>query len=255
MKDIAPAFLAVIAIVLAVLSFTRTRATNDAPGAEPVDLAPLLARLESLEERAAVPPPVAPTEAVERRDVPAAPQVDLAPLEARVARLERMFPTRTDRSGELVAGPELQRTPAEIEDGRRVRTVGARATILDPTKSEEAKLEAWRNLRHAGPEAWTDAVVAEMVRIGSTSPEARVRADVWRQADGDARHDALVPALLQALASDRESNVREEAAETLANYRGRREVLLALESAAANDAEEGVRRQARSSLDKGQARR
>lgn len=153
------------------------------------------------------------------------------------------------RRREAGAAPErVQRSAAEVAAERIALVERARTTIVDPRASEADKLRAWGQLRGAGPDAWTPEVVAEMARIGLTSSDAAVRADVWRQASAPrARSDALVPPLLQALA-DAEARVRSEAAETLGRYREHGLVVQALEATAANDPDDDVRRQARRSL-------
>jgi HEAT repeat protein len=59
--------------------------------------------------------------------------------------------------------------------------------------------------------AFDDAVVAAIVQIGSTSPEARAREWAWRGARG-VRHPVLLEALLTSLSSDAHPNVRRGAA-------------------------------------------
>ena len=90
-----------------------------------------------------------------------------------------------------------------------------------------------------------------MVRIGETSEDEAVRADVWRQADGKDRNSLLVRPMLSALANDPSERVRSEAAETLQNYTGEPGVVPALRHAAKNDSSEEVRQEAQSSLSQG----
>ena len=122
----------------------------------------------------------------------------------------------------------------------------ARAAILDPASDEAAKLKAWARLRWESE--WGDAVLQEMIRVGETSQDEDVRADVWRQADGESRNTLLVGPLIRALQSDPAEKAREEAAETLANYLDEPGVKSALEDAAHNDSDKDVREQASESL-------
>lgn len=183
----------------------------------------------------------------------AVPDPRLDDLLRRVARLEaeRAQPPSERRptpQEEAQAEVERLQRRAARDAERAAGAAPARDRILDPRASETDKLAAWRALRDAGPDAWTDAVVAEMARIGLTSPSAQVRADVWRQADARARSERLVPSLMQALVHDPDASTREEAAETLANYLDSPGVRAALEAAAANDADPNVKRQALGSL-------
>ena len=90
--------------------------------------------------------------------------------------------------------------------------------MLDPTASEQAKLTAWRSIRRNAADFWTDEIVAEAVRIGTTSADPQIRADIWRQAHANHTNTQLVQPLLQALGNDPHRSVREEAAETCLLY-------------------------------------
>lgn len=151
------------------------------------------------------------------------------------------------RREEDVAEQVLRREMRDQE--RKERAVTARTTILDVTASEDLKLKAWRELRRVAP--WGDDIVNEMVRIGETSEDEAVRADVWRQADGKDRNVLLVRPMLSALANDPSERVRSEAAETLQNYKAEPGVVPALRHAAENDSSEEVRQEAQSSLNQG----
>ncbi|MCC6782220.1 MAG: HEAT repeat domain-containing protein [Planctomycetes bacterium] len=212
-------------------------------------------RLTALERRPA--PSVVPSAAADLdRSAVADPRIDalverLAALDSRLGRLEARS------ASELAAASAPQHSPEEIavamarrRAAEAVQLQSVQATILDANASVGQKVAAWGRLRSAGPEAWNDAIVDQMARIGLTADDPNHRADVWRQADAQARSERLVPALLQALTSDTDDRVREEAAETLENYRELPQVRAALESAAANDPAEKVRNFARRSLER-----
>jgi len=190
----------------------------------------------------------------ERIPVAAGDPDTLNNLEKRLTRIERQL---------AILAKQAKTTPTAstlIQDTRdesqrvmnKVLNISShQQCILSPQKSERDKLIAWSNLRGLGKDAWTDNVVMEMSRIGLTSTDASVRADVWRQADANAKSPLLVPSLLKALSSDGDAKVREEAAETLENYKDDLTVKRALETAKQSDADKGVRRQAGSSLSGG----
>lgn len=175
----------------------------------------------------------------------------LTELSARLTRLEQQVASRQNREQRTAAvdaqAPQPQAPPDPAELLRQ--TAGFQTTILDPRATEQDKLRAWGSLRNREG-AWTDAVVAEMTRIGLSSADPAVRADVWRQADGRSTHPAMAVALLQALQSDAVAGVREEAAETLENYADRPDVQQALRLAREHDPDEKVRRYAQRSLER-----
>ena len=225
------------------------------PGADPADgtdLTDVLERLARLERRAERPRVTrggvnAPTDS----NAPgrSAPQVDpafVAELDVRLRALEGVEHERA-RAAELLEADRQLRAARSAEE-RRERAQTAVATMRDPAASEDDKRRAWGQLRSAADELWDDAIVNEAIRIGTTSADASIRADIWRQADANAKSPLLMRPMIQAVLYDDAPEVREEAAETLANYRDDPAVAAALEQAAQNDAEEDVRRQAESSL-------
>lgn len=191
----------------------------------------------------------------ERVPVSAGDPETLNNLEKRLTRIERQLailarqakPTPAPKTSNN-AGTGIQRSRGDDPIAMAKRIQDSRSKILDPQQSVKDKLRAWSELRGLGKDAWTDSVVMEMSRIGLTSTDASVRADVWRQADANAKSPLLVPSLLKALSSDGDEKVREEAAETLENYKDDLTVKRALEVAKQSDADEGVRRQAGRSL-------
>lgn len=247
-----PVLLGLVALAVSSVALFRQPGPDPAPADPGAALAELIRRVEALEAR---------RPAAGLRE-PAAPRVERAPVQdPRVddllRRVERLEAERASAPQAGGAEGDPRRAAAELigrltaareRDPRAIES--ARTTILDPRASEADKIAAWSTLRQAGPDAWTDVVVDEMIRLGLGSADAQVRAAVWRQADADARSERLVPALLQALAQDSAANVREEAAETLENYLDSPGVRAALETAGSADADEGVRRQARRSLAK-----
>lgn len=191
---------------------------------------------------------------VDRRD-PAEADSTRHDLAARLTALEeRMAALELDRPAPGASQGDLERAALLEALGRRGRRgrmdeETARTTVLDGTRTEQEKLEAWRALR--GAEEWGDTVVSEMIRLGETSEDPEIRADVWRQADGRDRNTLLVDPMLRALQSDPSPSVRSEAAETLGNYLSEPGVRDALEAAAAHDDSDDVRDEAKSSLEGG----
>lgn len=212
-------------------------------------------RLTALEKRPA--PSVVPSAAAEPdRSTVADPRIDalverLSALESRLGRLEARSASEVATASVPQDSPEeIAAAMARRRAAEAVQVQTAQATILDPNAGVAQKLAAWGRLRGAGTEAWNDAIVDQMARIGLTADDPSHRANVWRQADAQARSERLVPALLQALSSDIDERVREEAAETLENYHELPQVRAALESAVANDPAEKVRNFARRSLER-----
>ncbi|MDH3420081.1 MAG: HEAT repeat domain-containing protein [Gammaproteobacteria bacterium] len=144
----------------------------------------------------------------------------------------------------------LIRTVVEgtLRDERERSPAASAETIMSPVATEREKVMAWGMLRGNAADYWTDSIVAEMVRIGLTSSDPQVRADVWRTAHAAHTHPLLLQPLLQTLSSDPDENVRAEAAETLDLYLDEPGVRAALESAAASDPDADVRQQAQTSL-------
>lgn len=210
--------------------------------AVPSDVA---ARMEAIEDRLAelemvpvlVRQPVSPDPVATRASVVAR----LAKMEESVAALKAAAKSRVLPSGHLTAARQ-DREPTD----RSLRHESARFSVLDPTLGDDAKLIAWRELRSA--EIWGDDVVLEMIRIGQSSQDPSIRADVWRQAHGRDRNELLVLPMMDAMRNDLNSRVRAEATETLADYKDRTDVLAALQFSAANDPDERVRREALESL-------
>ena len=252
-------WLATLATALAIVALVRQPrpaptewGTGKAEPSLAIDPA-LLARVSRLEEQ--VGHRAAETPLRETAD-PAALAIDRQALAALAARLDSVeqrlaapgVQLEQSTIPEPIAAPPP--SPEEWERQRLAKISSASDAILAPLATPQSKLEAWARLRRAGPDAWNDAVVLEMARLGINSPDAAVRADVWRQADGNSKSDLIVPSLLQALATDTAANVREEAAETLENYLDQPRVRVALEQAAAHDTDNGVRNQALQSLAK-----
>ena len=213
-------------------------------------------RLARLEEDAARP-------AAERVDlVPArAPRPTDSPvdtdrldlLEERLAELERAFsdgrnrpaPTRGDLQ---IEDPVATAVRAEAERQRRAQVqANASSIILDATTTDGEKLAAHQTLRRV-EDAYTPAMVAELVRLGLESDVPRYRADTWRFFDGSSRLPELVPHLRTAVNTDPEPNVREEAAETLGEYLDEAGVVELLEWLRDNDPDPEVRDEARRAL-------
>jgi len=219
----------------------------------------LRARLEQVEAESRTAVPVASAVPVERAET-VEPQPALLASDPEVARrlaaLEQAFAALQQRAAQSDAVPapaSLVKEPDPVDRARRVQE--NQQLILDARSDDKAKLRAWSQLRGLG-DSWNDAVVATMTHLGLTSADAKVRADVWRQADGGSRvHPVMCNALLLALASDGDAKVRDEAAETLENYLGQPVVRQALEQASRHDADEKVRRRAVETLSRVDRRR
>lgn len=216
--------------------------------ADPAVLARLDRRLAALEQQAANHVAPATADAQSREPTHARePAFDLSILDKLDERL-----TAVER--QLAALPRLNppqpeaprpRDPAQIARDLATTQQG----ILDANSTPEQKLQHWRRLR-AMENAYSDAVVQQMVNLGLTSPDAATRADVWRQADSRSKHPALAVAMIRALQSDTDDDVREEAAESLENYADRADVQQVLTWARDSDKSEGVRRYAARSLER-----
>src|SRR5262245_53111500 len=171
------------------------RATAPATSPLEAELVRLTARVDDLARAAATAVPIAPATG----DMPRQPAVDAAlaqqleqQLQQLAERVRQLEARQAQRGAAEAAQPE--RTPSAPVD-RAVAIAEMRRTVLAPGSTAAVKLEAWSRMRFQDG-SWDDATVAEMVRLGLTSEDAAVRADVWRQAHGNQRNDAMVPALL-----------------------------------------------------------
>jgi hypothetical protein len=170
-------------------------------------------------------------------------------LNERLVRLEQI---EQERQEAVQRRQEARQRRDEIRRSRIARNASAATqVILNPNANDQVKASAWRNLRGRAAQVWTDEIVAEAVRIGTTSSDPQLRADIWRQAHANHTHPLLLQPLLQALANDPDRNTREEAVETLDLYLDQPGVLEALRKASQDDSDAGVRRQASMSLSKG----
>jgi flagellar biosynthesis GTPase FlhF len=222
-------------------TFSRNRADDR--------IGPLIERIERIEQRldvlegASVRPASDLRESADDADSTESLPADLY---QRVARLETI---EQDRQEEARRQAEQRRVIEEARRAERAQlAAAAAATMMDPAADDQSKAQAWQRMRMSAPDAWTDEVVAEAVRIGMSSQDPQLRADIWRQAHANHTHPMLLQPLLQALASDANNFVREEAAETLDLYLDQPGVREALELAAQYDAHPSVRRQATISL-------
>jgi len=207
-------------------------------------------RVTALEAQLAAPRAAVPTAPADTQ--PAREQ--FAALERRLAVLES--PRADARAAVLrdVASAERVRVarPPETKEEAAQREAAQRK-VLDPSATVQDKLAAHEQLRRV-PDAYTPAMVQELLRIAATSGEGQVRADVWRFFDGESKVPALVRPLLRALGNDTEDIVREEAAETLGNYLDDPVVAGALRWSADRDGAERVRNKAQRTLQSGPAR-
>jgi len=181
------------------------------------------------------------------------PNSDSLEQEAEHNRVERNARDLFERLERLEKIEEDRRLAAERQaEARRMQiarmTEAATVVMLDPSADDQMKARAWGQIRMNAANNWTDEIVAEAVRIGSTSTDPQIRADVWRQAHAGRMHPLLLQPLLHALANDSESTAREEAAETLDLYLNEPGVRQALQTASQFDEAPNVRRQASASL-------
>ena len=119
----------------------------------------------------------------------------------------------------------------------------AEEVILDPEASSLAKVESQKTIRSLS-DAYTDAMVEELARIGEHDGEESIRADVWRFFDGAANLPVLINPLLRVVNYDESDRVRSEAVETLVNYADDPVVLETLQRLAENDSSLDVRKKA-----------
>lgn len=143
--------------------------------------------------------------------------------------------------------PSLDVEPAQAEREHADLVLAAQWTLADPAAGVAEKLAAHEALRRVA-DAYTPAMVADLVHIGTNEPDARMRADVWRFFDGSTHLPDLVPHLLAALEFDVDALVRDEASETLGNYADAPAVLEALRFAAEHDESQRVRTKAQRTL-------
>lgn len=169
----------------------------------------------------------------------------LVGLEKRLAKLESSRRTDPrDDLADLLLRVDRNGRNQEARDAERSRTIElAQGVIADPTAAAEQKVQAHRSLRHVS-DAYTPAMLREMIAIGMSDPNPEFRAHTWCFFDGATTDVSLVNPLLSALAHDKSGHVRSEAAETLGNYGTDPAVLQALEYAAKNDSDISVRRKA-----------
>ena len=185
------------------------------------------------------------------------PDARAVAFEERLARLERSVQAALDRGDPQESGGSADRPldrPEALPADTAQRIEAWQNAIVGGANTEAERLQAWRGLR-GHENAYTDAVVAQMVHLGLTASDPETRADVWRQADGRTKHDALVPALLQAVQSDADRRVREEAAETLVEYSDRPAVEASLRQLLASETDEGVRRYLRAGVERAERTR
>jgi hypothetical protein len=160
-------------------------------------------------------------------------------LSERLARLEQIEQDRQDAA---------QRRAEERRLQLAQMAAAATEVMLDPLADDQMKAGAWGQIRMNAAETWSYLIVAEAVRIGTSSTNPQMRADIWRQAHAGRTHPLLLQPLLYAMANDLERTAREETAETLDLYLDQPGVREALQIASQYDADPGVRRQALTAL-------
>jgi len=250
-----PTLIALLACILAAWSLSQSTGPATTEGSEkspqPLSeaqgsdgrVAELERRIAALENRPATGQPADSTRE------PAPPQTDWAP---RIQQLEQRL-TRLEARAEKVIEPfeEAQKRLLARRETEAASLPELRARATDPSLSAEERLQALRQLRsNRSKNARSGEVAQAMVLLAQTSPDPKVRADVWRQMSG-ADDPYLIPHLIQALRTDVDAKVREEAAETLGDFRDRPEARAALEHAKQFDKHDDVREQALRSLGRG----
>ncbi|HZN38567.1 MAG TPA: hypothetical protein VFD82_07170 [Planctomycetota bacterium] len=249
MNDISRLMVAVLASVAAAAAVCTLLAP--AAPAPMVAMASVdVARVEALEAallelRRAAPvaqvadpsPPVQPQRVALPEPVPERIAVDA--IEARVQRLEQLV---------TALGARPERPAAERPHPGPRNQKEASEWILDPAADTARKMLAHETLRQVH-DAYTPAMVAELLRIGTTDLDGGVRADVWRFFDGRSRLPVLVAPLVRALMADGDARAREEAADTLGSYLDDPIVEPALRRAAQADASDRVRAKAKRTLE------
>lgn len=201
-------------------------------------LTSLAKRVERLEQAAAT---LHTSERIERAPI-ASPTPDtavVAALEQRLAQVERHSPANP--------GHTLMRQALDRQQPNATTAAEAQRVLADAAASVDDKVEAHQRLRRVA-NAYTPAMVQDLVRIAETDPRPVARANVWTWFDGATLLPELVRPLLRALAHDPDGAVRAEAAETLGNYLDNPAVLPALRQAAQDDADEPVRAKAQRTL-------
>ena len=245
---------------LAAFVANRSSPSVDAESSDPAFHEELIIRLERVEQRLAelnIDPAHSDREGEDSRggvfepagDEPEPYGVDepnTRDVYERLARLETIEQERQE--SQRRREEERERVMAQRRAQRAQIAAAAAGVMLDPANDDMAKIRAWQNMRMNAAEYWSDAVVAEAVRIGTTAEDPQVRADIWRQAHANHTHPLLLQPLLQALTTDPDRSVREEAAETLDLYLDQPGVPETLQTASQYDADPGVRMQAATSL-------
>ena len=229
------------AALVARMTYSRPEPTPlISPSSERID--EIVIRLERLENRLTEintqPAPASGSQAEPVTNESSGGQ-DIFGLDERLARLEQIEQDRQDAA---------QRRAEERRLQLAQMTAAATEVMMNPIADDQMKAGAWGQIRMNAADAWTDVIVAEAVRIGTTSPNPQMRADIWRQAHAGRTHPLLLQPLLHAMANDTERTAREEAAETLDLYLDQPGVREALQAASQYDADPGVRRQALASL-------
>lgn len=174
---------------------------------------------------------------------------ELGSLDDRISLLEQYERERQRALAEKKEEKEQEK--AERLARNLERRDEAQAVILDPARSDSKKVKAWRDLGDLDVDgAWNDAIVLEMVRIGTQSEDTSTRADVWRGADSKHRNSLLPEPLLHALQSDPKASVRREAADALSRYSDQASVQAMLRAASELDLDKKVRKEASRALPK-----
>ena len=143
--------------------------------------------------------------------------------------------------------PSSDSLPDQQRDSRQTNA-DAEAILLDPSLSDNERLDALESLGRRSEWVRGGAVVIAAVQIAMSSNDSHMRWRAWRAMAG-VDDPYLIQPLLHALANDMDEGVRRAAAETLlADFLDEPEVRASLEYAAENDASEWVRNNIRLSM-------
>lgn len=228
-----------VALSVAIMQLLPTTAsTADSPAVTVVDSKRIAALEERVDELVAAIAPLrperitAPRSTERKADTTTEPYQVTGDLNDKIRQLEANLAAL--RNGAAANETRGQPKPTVEE---------ARQTLATPAATDTAKVAAHERLRRQR-DAYTPAMIRDLVRIGLTNPDPKLRADIWRCFDGATHLPQIVPHLIQALANDGDARVRNEAAETLGDYATIASVRQALEHAYRHDPDKTVREKA-----------
>lgn len=191
---------------LGVLRATPASARVEVDPAPPVDLRPLSARIDALEESVAQLLATASDEALaQRKEAEARQAIVRAAQRAAVDR-------DASEQSKIDALKRLRGHRTETgDDARTHEVITALLEVAEHSESEDSRLDVFRNLHGARDPALRDA----LMRALSRDPSVRVRKKVAEDLDTFLSDPLVDEALRIAAGSDIDGSVRDQAAETL----------------------------------------